>query len=150
MKNLKFLTFTQVNSVLWLFTILAIAACDPGNEVPDRPCTTEYRTLAVTVCDSSSHPVFLDSCYVRKVNTGEIVDFSGSDRYLDSIGRIQGRYLIGSDGKMALVSPTGIWFEFHGLISGVEVAERNYLVGYDGCHVVLMEGNPVIIVKAVP
>lgn len=109
-------------------------------------CTEEYKMLNISITDSSSHPVHLTTYYVKKVSTGEMIDFSKEDPYYDSINRIQGYYCVFTDGKMGMTAKSGTEFEFHGILNSVEIVNETYLIGNDGCHVKMISGKPVVVV----
>ena len=108
-------------------------------------CTTEYRMLTISIKDINSNPVILSDYFVRKTSTGEIIDFSLEDPYIDSINRMQGIYLICTDGKMGMTSHQGAEFEFHGILDSTEIVNEPYIIANDECHVYMLAGNPEII-----
>jgi hypothetical protein len=109
-------------------------------------CTTEYRMLTVTIRDLQSNPVILSNYFVRKTSTGEIIDFSQEDPYMDSINRMQGIYLLCTDGKMSMTSRQGTEFEFHGMMDTAEIVYEKYLIGNDECHVLILSGKTEIFI----
>ncbi|MCX6268259.1 MAG: hypothetical protein NTW16_13015 [Bacteroidetes bacterium] len=113
------------------------------------PCTEEYRMLTVSIRDSSSNPVILSDYYVKKTSTGEIVNFTNQDPYLDSINRIQGVYFLLTDGLMSMTAQSGTEFEFHGMKENKEIVNEKYLIGNNECHVNLISGKTELINIAV-
>jgi hypothetical protein len=111
-------------------------------------CTMEYRMLTVTVKDSASKPVHLSQYYVKKTSTGEIIDFSREEPYLDSINRINGIYILFSDGKMGMTSETGTEFELHGISGTTEKVNEKYSIGNDQCHVQMISGKTAIVISS--
>jgi hypothetical protein len=109
-------------------------------------CTSEYRMLTVTIKDSQSNPVILSDYFVKKTSTGEIIDFSHEDPYMDSINRVQGIYFLCTDGMMAITSKSGTEFEFHGIMDTTEIVNEKYLIGNDQCHVILFSGQTNIVI----
>lgn len=107
-------------------------------------CTEEYRMLTVTVTDTTSQPVFLDEYFVIRTATLEKIDFSNEDPYLDSINRLQGGYFLLTDGQMGMTSESGTEFVFHGIRDTVEIVSEKYIIGNDGCHVILVSGKGII------
>ena len=108
-------------------------------------CTEEYRMLTVSVIDSNSIPVNLGWYKVRKKSTGEILDFSVEDPYMDSINRLQGIYTIFTDGKMSMTTKEGMEFEFLVMQASLPVVLESYVIGKDDCHVLLRSGKTEII-----
>ena len=104
-------------------------------------CTSEYRMLSITVKDSAGHPVIFTSHYVRKTVTGEILQFPEIDEWTDSVNRVQGIYVIMTDSKLDMTTKSGNQYEFHGKMGNPEVLQENYIIGNDGCHVTLIQGN---------
>ena len=122
-----------------------MVSCDKSQ--PDVVCTTEFRMLTVSIKDTASNPVLLSNYFVKKTSSGEIIDFSKEDPYQDSINRIQGIYIIFTDGKMEMTSKNGTGFEFHGILGTTEIINEQYLFGHDECHVTLLSGKPEIIIS---
>lgn len=117
--------------------------------LPDKGvnCTEEYRMLTVSVKDSASKPVILSNYFVKKTSTGEVIDFSSEDPYIDSINRIQGIYFLMTDGKMGMTSKSGTEFEFLGLLDSVQIVDEKYIVGNDDCHVIMLSGKTEIVIS---
>jgi len=103
--------------------------------------------LQITVKDSLHHPVHLSQYQTIKNSTGEVVDFSKEDPYLDSINRANGVYTLLTDGKMFMTSVSGTAFTFRGWINGVEVISEPYLIGNDRCHVKMISGRGEVILN---
>ena len=105
----------------------------------------EYRMLTISIRDTYSNPVILSDYYVRKTSTGETIDFPVEDPYTDSINRINGIYVICTDGLMYMTSREGTEFEFHGILNSIEVVNEPYIIGNDECHVMMLAGQQEII-----
>ena len=123
-----------------------LLSCARENRHDDVLCTTEYRMLTVTIKDSQSNPIILSDYFVKKTSTGEIIDFSKEDPYMDSINRIQGIYLLSTDGKMDMISRDGTEFEFHGILDSTEIVNEKYIIGKDQCHVFMITGQTEIVI----
>lgn len=127
---------------------MALSSClSHKHKSDDIICTTEYRMLVVSIKDSLLKPVTLDSYFVKKASTGEIIDFVQEDPYFDSINRPLGIYLLFTDGKMNMTTVRGSDFEFHGFLDSVEIVNENYVIGNDRCHVVMHEGRQEIVIN---
>jgi hypothetical protein len=111
-----------------------------------KMCTTDYRMITVAIKDLQSNPVILSNYFVKKTSTGEIIDFSMEDHYLDSINRIHGIYFLCTDRMMDMTSKNGTGFEFHGKSGSTEIADETYLIGNDECHVILLSGKTEIVI----
>ncbi|MFH1295792.1 MAG: hypothetical protein ABIJ04_00765 [Bacteroidota bacterium] len=103
--------------------------------------------LTISIKDTESKPVLLSQYFVKKTSSGEIIDFSQENPYLDSINRIQGIYFLFTDGNMGMTSRHGTEFEFHGLIGATEVVNEGYIIGNDECHVLLLSGKTEIVIS---
>jgi hypothetical protein len=112
----------------------------------DIMCTTEFRMLTISVKDIHSNPVILNDYFVKKTSTGEIIDFSQQDPFMDSINRIQGIYFLCTDGQMAMTSRSGTEFEFHGILDSTEIVNEKYIIGNDQCHVIMLSGQTEIVI----
>jgi hypothetical protein len=104
----------------------------------------EYRILTISIRDSVAQPILLNNYFVRKTGTGEIIDFSKEEPYADSINRINGIYILFTDGKMSMTSKGGTEFEFHGEKGGIEIVNEKYIIGNDLCHVKRISGKSEI------
>ncbi|MCX6304349.1 MAG: hypothetical protein NT040_05230 [Bacteroidetes bacterium] len=136
----------STTALLLIIMMPLFLSCISQDKKDDVQCTMEYRMLMVSVKDPAALPVVLDRHYVVKSSTGDTLDFSKEDPYADSIYRIQGSYIIFTDGKMGMTSKEGALFEFHGLLNGVEIVNEKYLIGKNDCHVQLRSGNTAIII----
>jgi hypothetical protein len=133
--------------VILLITETLIFLSCMSHKHDDVLCTTEYRMLTVTIKDSQSNPVILSDYFVKKTSTGEIIDFSHEDPFMDSINRVQGIYFLCTDGMMGMTSKSGTEFEFHGILDTTEIVNEKYLIGNDQCHVLLLSGQTTIVIK---
>ncbi|MFZ4522350.1 MAG: hypothetical protein ACOYNC_11635 [Bacteroidales bacterium] len=129
-----------------LLCLPLLISCLSQNDKDDVACTEEYRMLTITVRDSAAHPVILSQYFVRKTSTGDTLDFAREDPYADSINKVQGIYIVFTDGKMGMTSKTGTSFEFHGFQNGMETVLENFTIGKDNCHVYWLSGKQVIII----
>jgi hypothetical protein len=133
-----------------LVALPVIAGCIMGVSCKTHtgvPCTEEYRMLTVSIKDTSSNPVLLSKYFVKKTSTGETIDFSKEDPYLDSINRIQGIYFVCTDGKLGMTSSNGTEFEFHGISGNIEIVNEKYLIGNDQCHIKMLSGKTEVIIS---
>lgn len=135
------------SAVLFLSAIISVAtACtDLGDDTV--MCTEDYRMLTVTVSDPNGAPFLLDSSFVKKTATGEVIRFEAEDPYMDSVLRLEGRYLLMTDGKMGLTSGTGTEFTFHGFKSGMGLISESYVIANDRCHVLKLSGRDTVVVN---
>jgi hypothetical protein len=129
--------------LLLYINALLVCSCRPNRDII---CTEEFQMLTVTVTDTLSQPVLLDEYYVIRTETSERIDLSGQDPYLDSINRQKGIYFLLTDGQMGMTKEKGTEFVFHGMQDSLEIVNEKYFIGNDGCHVILFDGNPEIIV----
>ena len=137
----------KASIILFIIGSFMITSCIMNrHKKGDRPCTEEYRMLTISIKDSYSKPVILDDYFVKKTSTGEIIDFSGEDPFFDSVYNPQGIYMLFTDGKMYMTSVQGTEFEFHGTVDSAEVINEKYIIGNDGCHVMMLSGRPEIII----
>lgn len=135
--------------ILILFLSMPFFACN--DETVDClehiACTREYVSLTMNITDGQGAAISLNSYYTEDVNSGEIFNFKNQDNYLDSISRANGSYVLFTDGGMGKVNKFGNRFLFHGFINGNEIISESYTIGHDCCHVILLDGNPNIIVN---
>lgn len=120
-------------------------SCIPGSNDNYIACTEEYRMITVSIRDADAKPVVLSSYFVKKTSTGEIIDFAKEDPVTDSILKVQGIYIICTDGKMGMTSANGTEFEFHGFSGATETINESYIIGHDQCHIKLISGKTEIV-----
>ena len=135
--------------ILILFLSMPFFACN--NETvdctKDIACTEIYMSLIVNVTNGQGVGVSLDTYYTQDVNSGEIFNFQNQDNHLDSISRANGSYVLFTDSGMEKINKLGNRFLFHGIINGNEIISQSYTIGHDCCHVILLDGNPDIVVN---
>ncbi|OFX27576.1 MAG: hypothetical protein A2041_11935 [Bacteroidetes bacterium GWA2_31_9b] len=124
--------------------LIFLLSCNTDNSII---CTEEYRMLTVFLSDTSDNPVILTSNYTEKTSTDEIIYFIEEDNYFDSINRVNGIYILFTDGKMSMTTKSGTEFRFKGFIDSVLVVNEPYIIKNDGCHVLLESGNTEIIIE---
>ena len=136
MKNIFFTTI--------LFAIIISCGDDDGSTqdpcASDLICTEEYRSILLTLEDSSGSPVILDAYTVTDEESGTIVDFST----LDFFG--EGAYVIAEDSQFESVDMDGTSFIFEGFINEESVVTASFLIGHDCCHIVKINGPDSLVV----
>jgi hypothetical protein len=110
-------------------------------------CTAEWVTFEVYVKDSLENPVILDDYYTQNEATGELIRFREIYGYNDSLLKIQGCYLLITDGQGKWAKNGFFEIIFKGFIDSVEVISEKYIVVADVCHINLLKGNTKIIVE---
>ena len=123
--------------------LLVMASCSQD----ERACTEEFVMLTVTVKDTLNRPVVLDDYFVLEEATGDTLDLSSTDPWMDSVNRQEGRYFLLTDAQFGLTAARGRDFSFMGFLDTNRVAHRVYRIGNDACHVVLLAGNPIITIE---
>lgn len=122
---------------------LLVAACQPAAETPERVCTMEFRTIGVTVVDSTGAPVASAAVDVIREATGESVVCASEGQE----GCVQPAASSGVQGggnfevmtDAVPVSEAGETFRVVARHDGLE-AEAPFQIGFDGCHVEKLSG----------
>lgn len=127
---------------------LVLAACEAPTPAPDpiaadttgeRICTTEFRTVPVTVLDAAGQPVTGASFDVLRTSADTSVVCTGapSEACLEGQAWGEGQYPIVSDAVP--VDEAGEAFRLV-ITHGSTRLDTTYQIGYDGCHVFKASG----------
>lgn len=108
-------------------------------------CTLQFVTLNVEITDASGVVIPLDAFEVTIKETGEDITREVSGPELE-VMRQNGTYPLFSDEFADRYENQTELINFKGFIEGNEVVNSNYKVGADCCHVLLIDGDPNIIV----
>jgi len=137
-----------MRNLLFLLLLPFFSCNDESLDCPDNiACTEQFEIILVKISDSQGSPVQLDNYFTVDLQSDEIYDFQSQDTYLDSILRVNGNYILFTDGQMDKINKSGTRFSFKGFINSTEVVSEKFLIGHDCCHVVLLEGNTEIILN---
>lgn len=112
----------------------------------DRACTTEYRTLSLSVKNTSGEAIQLDSFKTLKVRSSQMVDLQLSS-WEDSVFKSEGNYPYWSDAFSGHTNRHGEEVHFLGYKNGQEVLKQILFVGFDCCHVVAESGNTEVVLN---
>ena len=107
-------------------------------------CTEEFVTIVVTITDQNNNPVALDSFEVIVIETGMDITRQLSDTEFQSAQQ-NGMYPLFGDEWQNTFENQEIDVRFKGFLNGQEVANRDYSVGADCCHVDLISGDTTIM-----
>jgi len=141
---MKIFFYTLKSGLFLLGLFSALPSCKNEKTII---CTQEYKILTVTVKNSDGDPVYLSWYSVSNKNTGEGLDFSHEDPYMDSINRTQGIYTIFTDGLMEMTTKEGTEFDFSMMNGSMPVVIGTCLIGKDDCHCLLLGGNTEIVLN---
>jgi hypothetical protein len=90
--------------------------------------------------------VLLDSTFVTRTSTSEVIRFSQEDPWIDSVLRLQGIYILFTDGHKHQTSTNGEEFTFYGFLSPDEMVTEPYIIANDLCHVVKVTGRDTVVI----
>jgi hypothetical protein len=117
------------------------------NDCPkDRMCTTEFRTLGLTLKNAAGEPIALDSFRTYQVRTSKFVTNRFST-WEDSVFKSQGNYPYWSDSFTGITQRHGEEVHFLGYKKGEQVVKQILRVGFDCCHVVAESENIEVILN---
>jgi len=140
--------------LLYLPALCLLLSCSKGDKKqkgdcpPDLMCTMEYRTITVTITDSSNTPVMLDSYRTVRLSDNHIFDLQGqASAWEDSLWRATGAYPVITDGQQKEMSTgaDGTLLEFQGDKDGSTVIREQYRVRDNCCHVELISGRTNVV-----
>jgi len=127
-----------------------ILACSKDNEKSkddcgeNTVCTQNYVTIGVTIEDTSSVKIVLDSYKVIDITTKEDLTIPYSKEEFENY-RETGYYPIFSDAYRVQYQNSKTTISFIGYISDNEVVTEEFIVGADCCHVSLFSGSTKIV-----
>ncbi|WP_422082977.1 hypothetical protein [Ulvibacterium sp.] len=138
-------------SVLFSSMIFLVNCSDDDDNGLERSdcnevvCTLQFVTLNVTVKDPSGVVIPLDAFEVTITKTGEDITREVSGQEFETFRR-NGTYpLFGDEFAEQYKNKTEL-INFKGFIEDQEVVNSSYKVGADCCHVLLIDGDPNIVV----
>lgn len=109
-------------------------------------CTNIFITLNVSVQDSSGNAVALDNFEIRDRDTNENITIRISESELQS-RQLTGEFPIYNDSFVSANQSAERNLEFKGFVDGTLVAEGDFIVDSDCCHVSLVSESNVILVN---
>lgn len=131
MKKIAFLCLIGLLWTTW--------ACDEELNAlkcdPDLACTEVFVTLTYTLRDNQDNAIILDNYYSQNLDNGNVYNFNNP-----LTANSEGVYAIISDGQKDEVVAGGTTIRFIGEKDGQIVAQQDFVVGHDCCHVVLISG----------
>lgn len=135
-----------------IFLLMLVSNCDRNDDIEPEPvactsvlCTLEFRTLNVLVKDNDGVSIPLDRFEVVDGNTSEDLTPELSSEELLA-ARQFGQYPIYSDAFVSGNQNTERTLIFRGFINEVKLAEAEYVIATDCCHVDFAVGNPNIFI----
>lgn len=139
------------NILLLSLLFLTLTNCNDADDKPivncsTTPCTENFVTLIVSVQDNSGVAIPLDSFEVLDKETGEETSISLSDSEF-RFSQLTGEYPLINDSFANGNQNTNKTLLFKGKINEQIVAEAEFAVAIDCCHVSLVSGDAIIIVN---
>jgi len=138
------------NIFLLTLILLAQVSC---NDLDDKladcsgvACTEEFVTLIVSVQDNSGVAIPLERFEVINSETQENVAIALSDSEL-RFSQLTGEFPLYNDLSVATDQNTSKTLIFRGYINENIVAEAEFVVAADCCHVRLVSGDTIILVN---
>jgi len=128
-----------------LCTVSLFTACDPAENITECDidgviCTEEFRTVEMSLTQSSGEPATLDSVVVTK--DGETLFTASTDTVTTGV------FPVITDAEMNDIIKEGSQVVFKGYESGAVIVNENYKVGHDCCHVVFIQGTQDVVLTS--
>ena len=118
------------------------ANCGPQNCDANISCTAQIAHIAVEVVDGGGAAVPLDYVAVTRIRDNKMV-IENKIESQDS----DGFYKLFSDNEQNETVWCGEDFEFKGYRSNRLIAKRLFKIGFNCCHVKLLEGNLKVVIS---
>lgn len=146
MKNLLIATLAIISMGLSCSKSVPNAGKDVEADCPEGiMCTEEFRTITITIKDSDGKPYALDNYQSTLVSSGEKIPLQ-KENFQDSLFRAVGQYPVLTDSEKKLVKKQGSAIEFIGFKGGKEVIKKNFVIGHDCCHIILVSGENSVVI----
>lgn len=133
-----------------LLALIAVLSCDKTESKGDCgsvACIEVFMSVGVKVIDTEGNPVALDSIKVTRLPSNEDLTREYDDETW-SLFRQQGSYPIADDSdNNRLPRHTDISLKFRGYVGSREVANADYVITFDCCHISLVSGEQELVVR---
>ena len=134
MKNIK---------ILSIAVLLSFSSC--FIEIPGIICTDEYVMIMVSIKDSDGNFIKPDEYYRAGRNRRY-----GNNAWPIIFEESEGSIIIFTDSEQGHTGRKGVWFNLTAYKDELLIADEDYLIGFDGCHVALLEGNTELVYEEKP
>ena len=136
-----------MNKIIYLIILFLFLSCnnDDSYNCNDVFCTHEFKTIVVSIKNSNSNPIALDSFEVIIIESGIDITRNVNETEFEMM-RQNGIYPLFGDENQQNYINSKILIKFKGIINNQVIANKNFTVGADCCHVNLISGNTNIIV----
>lgn len=125
--------------ILSIAVLLSLNSC--FIEIPGISCTDEFVMITVSINDADGNFIKPDEYYTVQEETGDTVMTHDQLFFEESEGSV----IIFTDSEQGHTGRKGVWFNLTAYKDGLLIAEEDYLIGFDGCHVALLEGNTELV-----
>lgn len=147
MKNLLIATLAIISMGLSCSKSVPNAGKDVEADCPEGiMCTQEFRTVTITIQNGNGKPYALDNYQSTLVSSGEKIPLQ-KEIFQDSLFQSAGQYPILTDSEMKLVKKQGSAIDFIGFKGGKEVIKKNFVIGHDCCHIILVSGENNAVIR---
>ncbi|AHM59189.1 hypothetical protein D770_04610 [Flammeovirgaceae bacterium 311] len=106
------------------------------------PCLEFFNTIQVQLRNPEGEAVSLDSFQSKNLISGVVYTM---EQWPETATNTAGLYPLLSDSELKTISSNGTPVEFTGFKDGAEVVKRIFIIGHDCCHIMLISGEPEII-----
>lgn len=132
----KFFTFS--------FLLLILGCTSDKSDCADAFCTENFLTITVSIIDTNANPISLDSYEVIIIESG--VDITRIvNEFEFEIMKQNGTYPLFGDEYQQRYANAEVQINFKGFINNQVIANEDFTVGADCCHVNLISGNTNIV-----
>ena len=138
-----------MKNIVYLIFFLFLFGCNNRDNNKSNceniACTLEFRTITVHIIDDLANPVALEGIKVTISENGNDITREISDLEWQMF-RQNGTYPLFGDEYTKDYQNMKLEINFKGFINDLEVVNSDFIVGADCCHVLLISGDPNLII----
>jgi hypothetical protein len=136
-----------MNKLIYFIILLPFLSCnnDDSDDCNDVFCTQDFRTIVVSIQDSDSDPIALDSFEVVIIGTGIDITRNVNESEFE-IMKQHGTYPLFGDEYQQSYANREVELNFKGIINNQIIVNKDFTVGANCCHINLVSGNTSIII----
>ncbi len=127
-------------SLVLLAIPLLSTKCNKKNDCADAICTQMFAAVTVTVTDKDGNNIDLQDYYTINTTTGDTLRHNNSTWP-------EGAYTVLDDGYVSKMYNKTLQFRFVGIKDNAVIADENYTISADCCHISKKSGKETIVTE---